>query len=780
MAGSKKKGGGAAKKANGAAINDAPQPPPQLDAGGFENPNPMGNNPMSLMSAMLGGALPPGASMSMAGGPMPPGMPPGMMMGPVPPGIMEAMMDAAMMGGPMGGMGAMMPPWMAPGGAEAMDSIPTVAAGGGTALPKKGKKAKKDQSSQQGPAAKRKKRSASGASASTDEEPEVPIELMTEGWQKDVLDKFQRCASAEGIKDTSFFHTTTKGQAMVASASTSGGSARYRRYGASSGAASGVGNINCLRKLLAELNRMEYEDSDQLPGGTAPVWLRYDDETPQYMRAIITGPPRDTPYSNGLFTFDIYVPDSYPNAPPKVQLLTTGGGTVGFSPNLYSDGKVCLSLLNTWSGPKWDPENSSILQILVSIQGLILGVEHPYYMEPGYGGWEASHSSKAAKKAAIMNGGADLASPPPAGTSATTQMVAKMAEIKAGKGGAAGAASAAAGGAGAVAATNTATTTANPQNGTSLHSYIPLNVRRFEDNIRVGTLKYGIGEYCREVIKQSQSATAASARPNYLSAFQDIVHAHFWHRKECILADGKKWVDSASSNSQKRLMQSALKSLEAVLKQLVAPPSASKDGEDAMDTSDSGKPSAAAGEDPETAAKRKQMEAAAAKADYITAGRIQAELEVSAKVLDMIVARRKEMDEAAEKKDYVQAGKMQLIVQHLEKNRRRLQDLERRMFESAAKQDFVKAGKFQEQYRILLEDVGEGASKLSTGACAGATGKSSSVGASLGGVLASSLLGPGAVVSAPPAPVYMGPGAAGAYDPYDDGYDDAYDDGGYY
>jgi hypothetical protein len=57
--------------------------------------------------------------------------------------------------------------------------------------------------------------------------------------------------------------------------------------------------------------------------------------------------------------------------------------------NLYADGKVCLSILNTYSGPnpnaaeKWDPEISCIFQVLMSIQGLILN-ETPYYNEPGY------------------------------------------------------------------------------------------------------------------------------------------------------------------------------------------------------------------------------------------------------------------------------------------------------------------------------------------------------------------------------------------------------------
>ena len=57
-----------------------------------------------------------------------------------------------------------------------------------------------------------------------------------------------------------------------------------------------------------------------------------------------------------------------------------------FNPNLYNDGKVCLSVLNTWPGraeEQWNPQTSSLLQVLVSIQSLIL-VQEPYFNEPGY------------------------------------------------------------------------------------------------------------------------------------------------------------------------------------------------------------------------------------------------------------------------------------------------------------------------------------------------------------------------------------------------------------
>jgi baculoviral IAP repeat-containing protein 6 len=101
------------------------------------------------------------------------------------------------------------------------------------------------------------------------------------------------------------------------------------------------------------------------------------------VRFIISG-PEGTPYSCGLFLFDAFFTSSYPNEPPKVNLMTTGGGTVRFNPNLYNCGKVCLSLLGTWPGDNgWDRNVSTFLQVLVSIQSLIL-VEHPTFNEPGH------------------------------------------------------------------------------------------------------------------------------------------------------------------------------------------------------------------------------------------------------------------------------------------------------------------------------------------------------------------------------------------------------------
>jgi len=92
------------------------------------------------------------------------------------------------------------------------------------------------------------------------------------------------------------------------------------------------------------------------------------------IKCLIMG-AKDTPYANGSFMYDIYFDDNYPQKPPKCQLTTTGHGVVRFNPNLYSCGKVCLSLLGTWTGQSlenWDPKISTLLQVLVSLQAIIM------------------------------------------------------------------------------------------------------------------------------------------------------------------------------------------------------------------------------------------------------------------------------------------------------------------------------------------------------------------------------------------------------------------------
>jgi len=129
-----------------------------------------------------------------------------------------------------------------------------------------------------------------------------------------------------------------------------------------SAATSGGGGMVRARRLAQEVSSL----ATSLPlSYSSSVFVRCDKERLDVMKVLITG-PSDTPYANGCFEFDVYFPQNYPESPMYVNFETTGHHSIRFNPNLYNDGKVCLSILNTWHGrpeEKWNPQNSSFLQV---------------------------------------------------------------------------------------------------------------------------------------------------------------------------------------------------------------------------------------------------------------------------------------------------------------------------------------------------------------------------------------------------------------------------------
>jgi len=150
-----------------------------------------------------------------------------------------------------------------------------------------------------------------------------------------------------------------------------------------------------LKRLAKELGALQKTGAEgALPvNAESSIFLLRDETRVDVFKCLIVGPAdvcgnSETPYALGLFEFHIFIPPEYPAVSPLVNLQTTGDGTVRFNPNLYSDGKVCLSLLGTWHGEGWKPPSgadfgSTLLQVLVSIQGMIM-VSDPYFNEPGY------------------------------------------------------------------------------------------------------------------------------------------------------------------------------------------------------------------------------------------------------------------------------------------------------------------------------------------------------------------------------------------------------------
>ena len=137
-----------------------------------------------------------------------------------------------------------------------------------------------------------------------------------------------------------------------------------------------------IRRITIDIKRvMDLTDSGLF-------WIPDEDDITHGWAAICACD--GTPYYGGTFCFEVRFPNNYPFEPPVFNYLTNDGRT-RFNPNLYKNGKVCLSLLNTWAGEPWSGVQS-LMSILQSIQTAVLN-EMPLVNEPGHPASKDTHHS---------------------------------------------------------------------------------------------------------------------------------------------------------------------------------------------------------------------------------------------------------------------------------------------------------------------------------------------------------------------------------------------------
>ena len=141
------------------------------------------------------------------------------------------------------------------------------------------------------------------------------------------------------------------------------------------------------KRIINEIKELQDSSSILEQSG---IYFHFDESNISNVYAMLVG-PEGTPYEKGFYFFKFEYPSSYPMQPPLAKYYTQGvlinpisksTYNVRFNPNLYSCGKVCLSMLNTWSGPGWVPTNT-ISNVLVAIQALVLN-DFPLTNEPGF------------------------------------------------------------------------------------------------------------------------------------------------------------------------------------------------------------------------------------------------------------------------------------------------------------------------------------------------------------------------------------------------------------
>ena len=114
------------------------------------------------------------------------------------------------------------------------------------------------------------------------------------------------------------------------------------------------------------------------------IYIEFDEDNMLQAKVLIIGPV-DSLYEGGYFFFHINFPNNYPFSPPDVSYVSRNN--IRIHPNLYVKGhksgfgKVCLSILGTWSGPQWTTV-MDVSTVLLSLQSLL--DNDPLLNEPGF------------------------------------------------------------------------------------------------------------------------------------------------------------------------------------------------------------------------------------------------------------------------------------------------------------------------------------------------------------------------------------------------------------
>ena len=107
------------------------------------------------------------------------------------------------------------------------------------------------------------------------------------------------------------------------------------------------------RRLMRDFKRLQEDPPAGVSGAPA-------DNDIMRWNAVIFG-PADTPFEEGTFKLSLEFTEEYPNRSPSVKFETRM-----FHPNVYSDGAICLDILQSRWSPTYD-----VSAILTSIQSLL-------------------------------------------------------------------------------------------------------------------------------------------------------------------------------------------------------------------------------------------------------------------------------------------------------------------------------------------------------------------------------------------------------------------------
>ena len=206
---------------------------------------------------------------------------------------------------------------------------------------------------------------------------------------------------------------------------------------------------------------------------------------------------------------------------------------------------------------------------------------------------------------------------------------------------------------------------------------LPVEVWQYEDEIRVGCIRYAMVEPLLYAVEDGNEEEIKSSMW-FLSPFEDVIKAHFYHNSNAILESVRGWLKASwpSSSPTLDLLHTLFPNLESASGKICYPTvggttKIAANEEVQMDASLSpvGKPKAMKNESKSDIEKLKeQMKKAVESKNYILAGHLQKEILEIEEYTNAVENLKRNIEDAAEAADYIKAGELQSQLQALEEN----------------------------------------------------------------------------------------------------------------
>ncbi|CAF1556980.1 unnamed protein product [Didymodactylos carnosus] len=135
---------------------------------------------------------------------------------------------------------------------------------------------------------------------------------------------------------------------------------------------------SALRRLIAEYKQLTTNPPDGILAGpmSEENFFEWEALITLLLKSFPSSGPSGTPFEFGVFVARLAFPTDYPLSPPKMRFTSEL-----FHPNIYADGRVCISILHSpgedpmgyeTSAERWSPVQS-IEKILLSVVSLLAG-----------------------------------------------------------------------------------------------------------------------------------------------------------------------------------------------------------------------------------------------------------------------------------------------------------------------------------------------------------------------------------------------------------------------